>query len=169
MSAGCRDGGGLAFPDNAAPPASPHGHPRHRRRCRAMGLVERADQRAARARRLRQRVRAMPSLHVGWALWSGWFLFRHARRKTLRGFGLAYPALTTLVVIATGNHYLADAIAAPSSPCSWVRSLASSTTSANTPSGRRPGSARSPLPIARNTPEPTWADRSTPHPKLPPR
>ncbi|WP_348772480.1 phosphatase PAP2 family protein [Streptomyces sp. RPA4-2] len=111
MGAGCRDGGGLAFPDNAAPSASPHGHPRHRRRCRAMGLVERADQRAARARRLRQRVRAMPSLHVGWALWSGWFLFRHARRKTLRGFGLAYPALTTLVVIATGNHYLADAIA----------------------------------------------------------
>jgi hypothetical protein len=54
---------------------------------------------------------AMPSLHVGWALWSGWLLFRHARRKTLRAFGLAYPVLTTLVVVATGNHYLADAIA----------------------------------------------------------
>ncbi|MDX2701369.1 phosphatase PAP2 family protein [Streptomyces sp. PA03-6a] len=54
---------------------------------------------------------AMPSLHVGWAVWSGWLLFRHSRRKTLRGCGLAYPVLTTLVVVATGNHYLADAVA----------------------------------------------------------
>ncbi|MFF7216902.1 phosphatase PAP2 family protein [Streptomyces sp. NPDC008238] len=53
---------------------------------------------------------AMPSLHVGWALWSGWLLFRHARGKVLRACGLAYPAITTLVVIATGNHYLVDAI-----------------------------------------------------------
>ncbi|WP_078629047.1 phosphatase PAP2 family protein [Streptomyces sp. 142MFCol3.1] len=54
---------------------------------------------------------AMPSLHVGWAVWSGWLLFRHARRGSLRGLGLAYPFLTTLVVVATGNHYLADAAA----------------------------------------------------------
>ncbi|MFF3462408.1 phosphatase PAP2 family protein [Streptomyces sp. NPDC002619] len=54
---------------------------------------------------------AMPSLHVGWAVWSGWLLFRHARRKSLMVFGLAYPVLTTVVVVATGNHYLADAIA----------------------------------------------------------
>jgi len=54
---------------------------------------------------------AMPSLHVGWALWSGWLLYRHARRRTVRIVGLAYPVLTTLDVVATGNHYLADAIA----------------------------------------------------------
>ncbi|MGW2695057.1 phosphatase PAP2 family protein [Streptomyces sp. NPDC001296] len=54
---------------------------------------------------------AMPSLHVGWALWSGWLLYRHARRRTLRILGLAYPVLTTLDVVATGNHYLVDAIA----------------------------------------------------------
>ncbi|MGW1726727.1 phosphatase PAP2 family protein [Streptomyces sp. NPDC002306] len=54
---------------------------------------------------------AMPSLHVGWAVWSGWLIFRHARRRALRTLGLLYPALTTLVVVATGNHYFADAVA----------------------------------------------------------
>ncbi|MCF3132688.1 phosphatase PAP2 family protein [Streptomyces olivochromogenes] len=25
----------------------------------------------------------MPSLHVGWALWSGWLFYRHARRRVV--------------------------------------------------------------------------------------
>ena len=54
---------------------------------------------------------AMPSLHVGWALWCGWQLVVHGRRMTTRIAGVAYPALITIVVIATGNHYLLDAIA----------------------------------------------------------
>jgi hypothetical protein len=54
---------------------------------------------------------AMPSLHVGWAVWCGWQLARHARQRWLRGIGVVYPALTVLVVIGTGNHYLADVIA----------------------------------------------------------
>ena len=53
---------------------------------------------------------AMPSLHVGWALWSGWLIARHARRGWVRALGVSYPIMTTLVVTSTGNHYLADAL-----------------------------------------------------------
>ncbi|MEU8434236.1 phosphatase PAP2 family protein [Streptomyces sp. NPDC029216] len=54
---------------------------------------------------------AMPSLHVGWALWCGVLLWRHARTPLVRGLGLAYPALTALVVMGTANHYFLDAVA----------------------------------------------------------
>ncbi|MBN9620953.1 MAG: phosphatase PAP2 family protein [Actinobacteria bacterium] len=54
---------------------------------------------------------AMPSLHVGWALWCGVLIAVYARRRWVRVLGVAYPIATTLVVLATGNHYLLDALA----------------------------------------------------------
>ena len=54
---------------------------------------------------------AMPSLHVGWALWCGWQMVRHGKHLITRVSGILYPALISLVVIATGNHYLLDAVA----------------------------------------------------------
>ncbi|MFJ1869316.1 phosphatase PAP2 family protein [Streptomyces sp. NPDC088097] len=54
---------------------------------------------------------AMPSLHVGWALWCGILLWRHARHPLVRTLGAAYPVLTTLVVMGTANHYFLDAVA----------------------------------------------------------
>jgi hypothetical protein len=54
---------------------------------------------------------AMPSLHVGWALWCGWQLVRHSSRLTVKALGVLYPTLISIVVIATGNHYLLDAVA----------------------------------------------------------
>jgi hypothetical protein len=54
---------------------------------------------------------AMPSLHVAWALWAGLLIHRHARSRVARGAGLAYPVLTALVVMSTGNHYLFDVLA----------------------------------------------------------
>lgn len=54
---------------------------------------------------------AMPSLHVGWALWSGLLVARFATGRLLRWLGALYPLLTTLVVLSTGNHYLLDAFA----------------------------------------------------------
>jgi hypothetical protein len=54
---------------------------------------------------------AMPSLHVGWALWCGVLIWRHASHTWLRRLGATYPVLTTVVVVATGNHYLIDALA----------------------------------------------------------
>ena len=54
---------------------------------------------------------AMPSLHVGWALWCGFLLARYATRWWVRALGVLYPVVTTFVVLSTGNHYLLDAVA----------------------------------------------------------
>ena len=54
---------------------------------------------------------AMPSLHVGWAVWVGWYAATHARRTWVRVAAVAYPVVTTLVVVATANHYWLDAVA----------------------------------------------------------
>ncbi|WP_370412967.1 phosphatase PAP2 family protein [Streptomyces fradiae] len=54
---------------------------------------------------------AMPSLHVGWALWCGVLLWRYGRTPLLKVLGAAYPLLTVLVVMGTANHYFLDAAA----------------------------------------------------------
>jgi hypothetical protein len=54
---------------------------------------------------------AMPSLHVGWAVWCGWQVARNTSRWWLRTLGAAYPVFIVTVVIGTANHYLADAVA----------------------------------------------------------
>ncbi|WP_277438354.1 phosphatase PAP2 family protein [Streptomyces sp. SPB162] len=54
---------------------------------------------------------AMPSLHVGWALWCGIMLWRYGRTPLVRSLGILYPLLTTFVVMGTANHYLLDAVA----------------------------------------------------------
>lgn len=54
---------------------------------------------------------AMPSLHVGWALWCGWQMVRHGQHRITRYIGVAYPIVLSVVVIATANHYLVDVIA----------------------------------------------------------
>ncbi|WP_406268257.1 phosphatase PAP2 family protein [Streptomyces sp. NBC_00191] len=54
---------------------------------------------------------AMPSLHVGWALWCGVMLWRHGRTPLMKALGVAYPLLTTFVVMGTANHYFLDAVA----------------------------------------------------------
>lgn len=53
---------------------------------------------------------AMPSLHVGWTVWVAWAVWRHTN---LLGRTLAslYVAGTTFVVVATGNHWVLDAVA----------------------------------------------------------
>ena len=53
---------------------------------------------------------AMPSLHIGWALWAGLSLFMCARSRWWRAFGLLYPFFTLLVIVATANHYIIDAV-----------------------------------------------------------
>ncbi|MEU6402179.1 phosphatase PAP2 family protein [Streptomyces sp. NPDC046985] len=54
---------------------------------------------------------AMPSLHVGWALWCGVTLWRHGRSRWAKAAAVAYPLLTALVVMGTANHYFLDAVA----------------------------------------------------------
>jgi hypothetical protein len=53
---------------------------------------------------------AMPSMHIGWALWAGLALFWLARRPWVRWLGLAYPVLTLVVIMATANHFILDAV-----------------------------------------------------------
>ena len=53
---------------------------------------------------------AMPSLHVAWAFWVALAAFRTVHRPVRWVFWF-YPAATTFVVIATANHFLADAAA----------------------------------------------------------
>ncbi len=53
---------------------------------------------------------AMPSLHVGWAVWVAWALHGHVRRVSGRVALLSYPLITTAVVVCTGNHWLLDCI-----------------------------------------------------------
>ena len=52
---------------------------------------------------------AMPSLHVGWTVWVAWAMWRYVGR-TGHVLSVLYVAGTTLVVVATGNHWLLDAI-----------------------------------------------------------
>lgn len=54
---------------------------------------------------------AMPSLHVGWALWCGLMLLMYARNPIVRILGMLYPVAIALVVMGTGNHYLFDVLA----------------------------------------------------------
>ncbi|MER8005666.1 phosphatase PAP2 family protein [Streptomyces sp. NPDC094149] len=54
---------------------------------------------------------AMPSLHVGWALWCGVMLWRYGRTRMTKAAAVAYPLLTTIVVMGTANHYFLDAVA----------------------------------------------------------
>ncbi|AGS69780.1 phosphatase PAP2 family protein [Streptomyces collinus] len=54
---------------------------------------------------------AMPSLHVGWALWCGIMLWRFGGTRLTKVGAVAYPLLTALVVMGTANHYFLDAVA----------------------------------------------------------
>jgi hypothetical protein len=53
---------------------------------------------------------AMPSLHIGWALWCGLSIFMCARRMWVRMLGLLYPMFTLFVIVGTANHYILDAL-----------------------------------------------------------
>lgn len=53
---------------------------------------------------------ALPSLHVGWALLIALVLVTTSSSRW-RWWWLAHPALTTVTVVVTGNHYLLDAVA----------------------------------------------------------
>ncbi|HVW81421.1 MAG TPA: phosphatase PAP2 family protein [Mycobacteriales bacterium] len=53
---------------------------------------------------------AMPSLHVGWALWCAIALVTVAERRWVRVLGAVYPLCTVFVVLGTANHYVMDCV-----------------------------------------------------------
>ena len=54
---------------------------------------------------------AVPSLHVGFAMAVSFALFAAVRNPVLRYASLLWGPLIALVVVATGNHFVFDAIA----------------------------------------------------------
>jgi hypothetical protein len=53
---------------------------------------------------------AMPSLHIGWALWCGVAMAVCARRTWVKWLGISYPICTLLVIVGTANHFIIDAV-----------------------------------------------------------
>ena len=54
---------------------------------------------------------AVPSMHVAFALMLGWPLARLCRHRVARILWFSWPFVLTFVVVATGNHFVADALA----------------------------------------------------------
>lgn len=53
---------------------------------------------------------AMPSLHIAWAVWCTFAIWRACRRAWVRALATLYPMLTTFAVLATGNHFVMDVL-----------------------------------------------------------
>ncbi|MFJ3668264.1 phosphatase PAP2 family protein [Streptomyces sp. NPDC090106] len=53
---------------------------------------------------------AMPSMHIGWSVWSGLTIFALASVPWVRVLGLLYPTATLVVIVATANHFWLDAV-----------------------------------------------------------
>jgi len=54
---------------------------------------------------------AMPSLHMAWAAWSALALWRILAGRRFRWLVWLYPAITSVAVLSTGNHYVLDVLA----------------------------------------------------------
>ena len=54
---------------------------------------------------------AMPSLHVAWSIWVALAIVISLPNTEYRHLAWTYPIVTTIVVMATGHHFIADAAA----------------------------------------------------------
>jgi PAP2 superfamily len=54
---------------------------------------------------------AVPSLHFGYSLLVGVTVALLARRRWMRWLGATYPPFMLLTIVATGNHFIFDAVA----------------------------------------------------------
>ncbi|GAB2841626.1 bifunctional glycosyltransferase 87/phosphatase PAP2 family protein [Streptomyces deserti] len=53
---------------------------------------------------------AMPSLHFGWSLWCGVVIAVIAPKAWMKALGLLHPLFTVSAIVATGNHWVLDAV-----------------------------------------------------------
>ena len=53
---------------------------------------------------------AMPSMHIGWSTWCAFAIVMFARPMWVKVLGVLYPILTLFVIVATGNHFVLDAV-----------------------------------------------------------
>lgn len=54
---------------------------------------------------------ALPSFHVGWNILAGFTIYRTARHRLIKAFGIISPALMTMSVVVTANHWVVDVFA----------------------------------------------------------
>jgi hypothetical protein len=60
---------------------------------------------------LTNQLAAFPSLHAGWALWVALVVRRVTRNYWARGLAWTHAAITAIVVVGTGNHWILDVLA----------------------------------------------------------
>jgi hypothetical protein len=53
---------------------------------------------------------AMPSLHIAWSMWVCFALLATSRSFWVRVAARAYPFVTLVAIVATGNHFVLDAV-----------------------------------------------------------
>ncbi|MFF7243933.1 phosphatase PAP2 family protein [Embleya sp. NPDC008237] len=53
---------------------------------------------------------AMPSMHIGWSTWCAMAIVMFARPMWVKVLGVLYPIATLFVIVATGNHFVLDAV-----------------------------------------------------------
>jgi hypothetical protein len=64
---------------------------------------------------------SMPSLHLAWAVWVALTVMTMTNKPVWRALGWAHVAMTAVIVILTGNHYLIDlAAGAATALVAWV-------------------------------------------------
>jgi hypothetical protein len=121
---------------------------------------------------------AMPSLHISWAVWSALAFHRMFRTHRWAKLAWAYPLLTAVSVLATGNHFLADILAGalvliiavliaerwyPAAKAKWTTALARRSAQA-TPDGDSPEPTAPRTPARERRPrEPSRALAGHPH------
>ncbi|WP_405742193.1 phosphatase PAP2 family protein [Streptomyces sp. NBC_01525] len=105
---------------------------------------------------------AMPSLHVGWALWCGAAVWRLASSRMARALAVAYPPAIALVVMGTANHYLLDVLAgvAVMGLGAWLTGPLLRLVDTLRARGTDPGAAPEPDGPARGTPGAAWRRRT---------
>ena len=66
---------------------------------------------------------SMPSLHAAWALWVALTVATMTTRRSWRALAWAHLAITCVVVVVTGNHYVVDLLAgAATCAVAWLAS-----------------------------------------------
>jgi len=53
---------------------------------------------------------AMPSLHIGWSVWSAWVLVSLLESRPARLLAAAYPLVTLTAIVVTANHWILDGV-----------------------------------------------------------
>jgi hypothetical protein len=61
------------------------------------------------ANKISNQYAAMPSVHVAWATWCTCALVPRVSSRLGKGLAIAYPIVTVIVIVLTGNHFVIDA------------------------------------------------------------